>query len=108
LDALFDPNEVETLRQHCRLYFHGHSVGGTNPGLLQAMASGCRIAAHRNPFNHGVLLQNAAYFSNEKELQSAWEHAELLPLDHSVRLQKYRWEEVIDGYVQAFERLRAR
>lgn len=108
LDALFDPNEVETLRQHCRLYVHGHSVGGTNPGLLQAMASGCRIAAHRNPFNHGVLLENAAYFSNEKELQSAWEHSELLPLDHRVRLQKYRWEDVIDGYVQAFERLRAR
>lgn len=108
LDALFDPIDVETLRQHCRLYYHGHSVGGTNPGLLQAMASGCRIAAHRNPFNHGVLRGDAAYFSSAKEVQSAWEHANAVPADHGVRLADYRWDDVIAGYARAFERLRAR
>ena len=109
LDARFDSEVLEALRQHCRLYFHGHSVGGTNPGLLQAMASGCAVAAHRNPFNHGVLQDNAAYFTNAHEALSAWEHAEQIPRNHQTRLERdYTWEGVISGYAAAFLRLRAR
>lgn len=109
VDARFDSEVLEALRQHCKLYFHGHSVGGTNPGLLQAMASGCAVAAHRNPFNHGVLQENAAYFTNAHEALSAWEHAEQIPRNHRPRLeQDYTWEGVIAGYAAAFSRLRAR
>ncbi len=109
MDARFDSEVLEALRQHCRLYFHGHSVGGTNPGLLQAMASGCAVAAHRNPFNHGVLHENAAYFSNANEALSTWEHAEQIPRNHLPLLERdYTWEGVISGYAAAFSRLRAR
>jgi hypothetical protein len=48
--------------------FHGHSVGGTNPALLEAMACNCRIAAHNNIFNKAVLGEDADYFSNERDL----------------------------------------
>ena len=44
------------------MYFHGHSVGGTNPSLLEAMASEDLIAAHNNPFNKSVLHSDAFYF----------------------------------------------
>ena len=61
---------LNNLRFFSNLYFHGHSVGGTNPSLLEAMASQALIAAHNNDFNKGVLKENAFYFSNASEVQT--------------------------------------
>ena len=62
--AIFDADRLNSLRRHANLYFHGHSVGGTNPALLEAMAAGARIAAHDNMFNRAVLGNNAGYFAD--------------------------------------------
>jgi len=34
---------------------------------LEAIASGCRIIAHDNPFNRSVMWQDARYFRNSEE-----------------------------------------
>src|SRR5258706_11457744 len=65
---VFDMALLNNLRYYSRLYFHGHSVGGTNPSLLEAMACGCNIAAHNNVFNKAVLQNEADYFSNLDEV----------------------------------------
>jgi len=67
-DAIYDQVELDNLRYHCSLYFHGHSVGGTNPSLLEAMACGCRIAAHDNQFNKAVLQNETDYFPSENNV----------------------------------------
>ena len=59
---------VNNLRYYCNLYFHGHSVGGTNPSLLEAMACHTLIAAHGNEFNRSVLGKDAVYFANAQEV----------------------------------------
>lgn len=64
-DAIYDQAELDNLRYYCSVYFHGHSVGGTNPSLLEAMACGCRIAAHDNQFNRAVLQNESDYFPDE-------------------------------------------
>ncbi|HEY6504020.1 MAG TPA: DUF1972 domain-containing protein [Chitinophagaceae bacterium] len=61
-DAIYNKTELDNLRYYSSLYFHGHSVGGTNPSLLEAMACGCRIAANDNRFNRAVLQEEASYF----------------------------------------------
>jgi len=61
-DAVYDQSELDNLRFYSSIYFHGHSVGGTNPSLLEAMACGCRIVAHDNQFNRAVLENEADYF----------------------------------------------
>lgn len=43
------------LWQHAGVYFHGHSVGGTNPALVQAMAAGAPILARDTVYNREVL-----------------------------------------------------
>lgn len=63
-DAIYNQVELDNLRFYSSLYFHGHSVGGTNPSLLEAMACGCRIAAHNNQFNRSVLQHEAHFFSD--------------------------------------------
>ena len=50
IGAIYDARIVNALRHFSSFYFHGHSVGGTNPSLLEAMACGCAIISHDNPF----------------------------------------------------------
>jgi glycosyltransferase involved in cell wall biosynthesis len=66
--AIFDETKINTLRKFCKLYFHGHSVGGTNPSLLEAMACQAVIAAHNNEFNRAVLQSDAFYFNTAHEV----------------------------------------
>jgi glycosyltransferase involved in cell wall biosynthesis len=62
--GIFDLKLLNALRYHCRLYFHGHSAGGTNPSLLEAMAASAPICAHDNPFNRAVLGEDGFYFKS--------------------------------------------
>jgi glycosyltransferase involved in cell wall biosynthesis len=66
--AQYDQVLLNNLRYYSTLYFHGHSVGGTNPSLLEAMACGCTMAAHDNIFNKAILQQEADYFSTSSDV----------------------------------------
>lgn len=68
IGAIYNLDDLNNLRYFSSLYFHGHSVGGTNPSLLEAMASGALIVAHDNQFNKGILLENAFYFSTPAQV----------------------------------------
>ena len=102
LGGQFDAGLLDSLRAHCGLYIHGHSAGGTNPSLLQAMAAGCAIAAHDNAFNRGILGNSALYFTAEgarEQLAAAWMHRSTLPRDYRATLDReYRWPVVVAQY----------
>jgi len=52
-------------------YFHGHSVGGTNPSLLEALASvRGQLICHENKYNREVAGDQACYVRNADELAS--------------------------------------
>ena len=73
IGGIYNLEELNNIRYYSRLYFHGHSVGGTNPSLLEAMASNCLICANNNEFNKGVLKENAFYFSNKNEVKQLYD-----------------------------------
>jgi len=102
LGAVFEPGLLNRLRAHCGLYLHGHSAGGTNPGLLQAMAAGCAISAHDNAFNRGILGDSARYFTAEaarEQLAEAWTQRASLPRNHGETLNRgYRWPVIVEQY----------
>lgn len=50
-----DDHKLLSLWQHAGVYFHGHSVGGTNPALVQAMACGAPVVARDTIYNREVL-----------------------------------------------------
>src|SRR5205823_2623021 len=58
----YEQNLVNLLRKQAFGYIHGHSVGGTNPSLLEAMVSGSLILAHDNEFNRETCDLNALFF----------------------------------------------
>jgi glycosyltransferase involved in cell wall biosynthesis len=70
MGAIYNMNHLDNLRHFSQLYFHGHSVGGTNPSLLEAMACQTQIIAHNNEFNRGILGDDAFYFNNSAELST--------------------------------------
>jgi glycosyltransferase involved in cell wall biosynthesis len=68
LGSIYNREELNCLRHCCNLYFHGHSVGGTNPSLLEAMGSGSLIIAHNNIFNKAVLKEDGFYFYTPEDV----------------------------------------
>jgi hypothetical protein len=66
--VIYDQQKIHNLKFFSRLYFHGHSTGGTNPSLLEAMASRALIAAHDNAFNRQVLGEDALFFSGPGDI----------------------------------------
>lgn len=68
MGGIYDFDKLNSIRHFSYAYFHGHSVGGTNPSLLEAMASECLIFAHNNIFNKAVLNDNAKYYSSAHDV----------------------------------------
>lgn len=103
--ANFDNTFVRALQNNSYLYFHGHSVGGTNPSLLEAMASEALIAAHNNPFNKSVLNTDAFYFDDASDVRRLVETVrrednERIMIQnnlHKIQFQ-FNWEKVINEY----------
>jgi len=104
-DAIYDQAELDNLRYYCSLYFHGHSVGGTNPSLLEAMACGCRIAAHDNQFNRAVLQNEAEYFPSDNDVTriiNAPKDSLMINQWKNINIEKvrtiYNREKILDEY----------
>ena len=104
---IFDQGEVNDLLKKAYIYFHGHSVGGTNPSLLQAMANKALIASHQNAFNHAVLQNDALYFSNYSDVQQIVDNIRVGKKEERMinnNLEKinceFNWQKIIDHYEQ--------
>lgn len=106
IGAVYEGPVVNTLRLYARLYIHGHTVGGTNPSLVEAMGAGIPILAHNNIFNQWVAGTGAHYFRNEHEC--AWELDQLLNDKETLRKMKrasiarycnqLSWEKILEQY----------
>jgi glycosyltransferase involved in cell wall biosynthesis len=105
VDGIYNKTVLNNLRYFSKTYFHGHSAGGTNPSLLEAMACGCRIAAHDNIFNRAVLENDANYFSNVKQVSEIVNealHKKNVEQRKQLNLEKirslYNWNKIIKNY----------
>ena len=110
--GIFDFQKLNSLRYYSLAYFHGHSVGGTNPSLLEAMASSCFILSHNNVFNKTVLNDNALYYNNKNEVTSILNRIDDLVLSYKeefvnrnldVIRNEYSWEKLIDEHEKYFK-----
>lgn len=108
--GIYNLEELNNLRYYSRLYFHGHSVGGTNPSLLEAMASNCLICANNNEFNKGVLKENAYYFSNSNEVTALYEqliktNEQSLIQNNTIAIrQEFSWDIINNKYYDLLKR----
>ncbi|MBL4707505.1 MAG: DUF1972 domain-containing protein [Flavobacteriales bacterium] len=115
LGGIYDLLVLNNLRHYSNLYFHGHSVGGTNPSLLEAMASSAFIVAHDNIFNKAILESEAYYFSSVEDVKKIMDtpigpelEKEYIRLNRSKIEKQYAWEIIIQSYEDLFLKLAER
>lgn len=108
---IYDQKMLKELWCNCYAYIHGNSVGGTNPALLQTMASGCFTMASDVSFNHDVLADCGIFYNtDEQSLSEKMQWA----LDNEGKLDDYRgkaqerirrfytWDRIADQYESLF------
>jgi glycosyltransferase involved in cell wall biosynthesis len=104
--TVYDRAALDALRANCFLYFHGHSVGGTNPSLLEAMACGALICAHDNVFNRAVLNDHAYWFKDAGDIAEVKIETSKTSLIINANLEKIRndhsWEKIVVQYEDLF------
>ncbi len=99
---------LDSLRNFSNLYFHGHSVGGTNPSLLEAMASNSLICAHDNIFNKSILENDAYYFTDNKQISDLINNKikskenEIVINNKGKINDLYSWEKIVSDYNSFF------
>jgi rhamnosyltransferase len=111
--GVYEKGPLIMLRQHCFAYLHGHSAGGTNPSLLEAMVARNLIIAHDNPYNREVCDRFALFFSDAARLRASIESVE----DHSEACyelrngafsrakSEYQWDHVLREYEALFDEI---
>ena len=62
--AIYEASVVASLRRHARAYVHGHTVGGTNPSLVEALWAGNAVIAHDNRFNRWTAGDAGWFFTD--------------------------------------------
>lgn len=114
--GIYDFKKLNSVRYYSFAYFHGHSVGGTNPSLLEAMASSCYILANDNIFNRAVLKVNAHYYDSSEAVTKLLESIEVsykmcreqFINNNLVEIEnEYSWEKLVDEHEKYFMSLLA-
>lgn len=104
LDPIYDQQLLDQIRSNCFVYLHGHSAGGTNPSLVEAMFLGLPIFAFGVDYNKETTDQCAQYFSDSKELVrliAELDEVSLLSIGSDmseIANRRYRWEYIAKQY----------
>lgn len=110
--AIYAPETVTALRFHSLAYLHGHTVGGTNPSLVEALGSGNPVIAHDNVYNRWVAQDAAVYFSDTDSFAASLERVlgepELRQQMAAAARRRHRgaftWDTITDQYEQLLRR----
>jgi len=68
LGPIYDEKKLFNICKHFDYYIHGHSVGGTNPTLIEAISLQKKIISFDTSFNKEILKTDTCYFKNANEL----------------------------------------
>lgn len=110
--GIYDFKKLDSVRHFSKAYFHGHSVGGTNPSLLEAMAAGCFIFAHDNIFNRAVLEENAFYYPSADKVAEYLNRIDTMAEESKIQYtannievirNEYSWEHLVDEHEKYFQ-----
>ena len=109
--GIYDFKKLDSVRHFSKAYFHGHSVGGTNPSVPEAMAAGCFIFAHDNIFNRAVLKENAFYYLSADKVTEYLNRIDTIAEGSKIQYtarnievirNEYSWESLIDKHEKYF------
>jgi glycosyltransferase involved in cell wall biosynthesis len=102
VDSIYDLDILYILRHNCRAYIHGHSAGGTNPSLVEAMFCGCNVLTYNVVYNRETTENRAHYFRDGIDLAlltagdtKAADNSEVM---NAIAERRYTWASIAQQY----------
>jgi glycosyltransferase involved in cell wall biosynthesis len=108
LDPIYDLGKLKSLRSRAAVYIHGHSAGGTNPSLVEAMHFGVPIIAFDCDFNRSTTEDKALFFRDAESLQKTLSSLAEEEVDNigkkmiEIAQRRYTWGKVAENYFDLF------
>ncbi|MEO1518355.1 MAG: DUF1972 domain-containing protein [Bacteroidota bacterium] len=108
-DPIYNARELNLLRSNASLYVHGHSAGGTNPSLVEAMYLGLPILSFDVIYNRVTTNNQAIYFDKVNDLYHILQKLHQYPLITVAKQMKafadkaYLWEHIAMKYAKLIE-----
>ena len=108
VDPIYDQKKLDMIRSNCHVYLHGHSAGGTNPSLVEAMNLGLPIIAYGANYNKETTDNKALYFDNSSELKELLSEVTEDDLAYvaacmgEIAKKKYTWKAISNSYESLF------
>lgn len=105
--AIYDKPTVNSLRFHARAYCHGHTVGGTNPSLVEALGAGNAVIAHDNVFNRWTAGEEQCFFNDIPTCMSAFDEfsyeSDRLRLARKHAVERFEKDFTVDKVLRSYE-----
>jgi len=111
LDPIYDNKKITALRKNAYLYIHGHSAGGTNPSLVEAMYLGLPVLAYDCVYNRETTENKAIYWDTADELYNILsglkeENIKRIGTElKEIADRRYTWKTISEKYNNIFKGL---
>lgn len=111
LDAIYDRRVLDVIRSNCSLYIHGHSAGGTNPSLCEAMYLGLPVVAYASGYNERTMANLGWFFHDAQQLRQIVQGFDTQQGQQvgrqlqQVARERYTWAAVAQAYARVFDSL---
>lgn len=107
LESVYDLDILYALRNHCRFYVHGHSAGGTNPSLVEALFFGCPVLAYDVVYNRETTENKAHYFRDVDDLELLLTKESDLFVENATSMveiaqRRYTWRTISGQYERLY------
>lgn len=110
IDGVYDKEKLCVIRKYAYLYIHGHSVGGTNPSLIEALSLTDLNILYDVCFNKDIGLDTCLYFDSSESLTKLLNNKKMLdncknklgPLAKKRVYDNFTWKIIVDKYKKIF------
>ena len=111
INGVYEQEKLATIRKNAYLYIHGHSVGGTNPSLIEAISLTDLNILYDVCFNKDIGGKTCLYFKDEGSLVKVLDDTKLIN-DSKKKLgskakklfyDKFTWEKIVEQYKTVFK-----
>jgi glycosyltransferase involved in cell wall biosynthesis len=108
LEPIYDQGILNFFRSNAHVYVHGHSAGGTNPSLVEAMHYSIPIIAYDCAFNRYTTENNCLYFSDVVTLKAQIEQVNTGGMKlmgermKDIASKRYTWDVIAKSYFELF------
>lgn len=109
LDPIYNQREIDLIRGNASLYVHGHSAGGTNPSLVEAMYLGLPIISFDVSYNKTTTENKALYFTTKEQLAmllnslSTMQKETIAKNMQLIASRRYTWSAIAKKYDLLFQ-----